>query len=349
MTVLLTEGFDLYANASSAEVGLLSRWVYDGSTTTNRAMSAGRVGGQALQQGNNTGNRCSHYIDIGSNQASFAVGFAFKYENLAGASLAFSAGTDFVALYDGSTYHIGLFLHSDGRLQVKRSTTVLATTAGAVITTDTWHSIEIIGTIDDAAGAVSVYVDNVQVINISGVDTRNAGNAYINRVQLLCPDGSGSNGVSHHDDFYVASTTTRIGECRIKTIRPNADTVEKDFARSAGSDNFALVNETVVDGDTTYVEASTSGDLDLYELGDLGVASATIHCVQPIIFAKKTDVAARSLHIPIKSGGTQSDGAATALLTTYDHISRPMAVNPVTTAAWTLSEVDALQAGLKVA
>lgn len=349
MTILLTEGFDLYANASSAEVGLLSRWVYDGSTTTNRAMSAGRVGGQALQQGNATGSSCAHYIDIGSNQTSFAIGFAFKYENLAGAALAFGADSTLISLMDAATLHLGLFLHSDGRLQVKRSTTALATTAGAVITTDTWHSIEIIGTIDDAAGVVSVYVDNVQVINISGVDTRNAGNAYINRVRLSCPDGSGSTGISHHDDFYVASTTTRIGECRIKTIRPNADTAEKDFARSAGSDNFALVNETVVDGDTTYVQASTSGDLDLYELGDVGVASATIHCVQPVVFAKKTDVSARSLHLPINTGGTQSDGASTALLTAYDHISRPLAVNPVTTAAWTLSEVDALQAGLKVA
>lgn len=349
MAIVLIDGFDLYSSATATDTGLLSRWTYSGSTTTNLSMSTGRLGGQCLRQGNNTGNRCAHYVNLPSNYASFGIGFAFKYENLAAASLAFGSNTDFIGLYDTTTLHLALRLHSDGSIRAYRSTTSLGTSAAGVIVTDTWHYIELYGTIDDTTGSLTVYVDGTSVLTLSGIDTRNAANAYINKVEFGCPDGSGSNGISNHDDFYVTDSTTRVGERRIETLRPSADTASKAWTASTGSDNYAMVDDTTADGDTTYVQGSTTGDLDLYDFGNLSVTASSIDAVQLTAFAKKTDVSARSIYLPVKSGGTQSDGSATALGTAYDDIRRLMTTNPVSAAAWTQSDVDNLQAGLKVA
>lgn len=348
--VVLMESFDLYPDVTSTDVGLRSRWTYDGSTTTNRALSAGRVGGQALQQGNNTGNRCSHYLDIGQNLAGFAVGFAFKYDALAAAGLTSGASQNMIALMDAAAIHLSLHLHSNGTLQVQRgASTALGSSAAGLVVSDTWCYIEMVGTIHDTAGTIDVYHDNSLVISLTGQDTRNAANAYINRLRLCCPDGTGANGISHHDDVYVASGATRIGPRRITLMDPAADTADKDFTASAGSDNFDMLNESTVDGDATYVQSSTVGDLDLYDLSDLPVTPTSVTAVQLVAVAKKTDAGARTMNVVAKSGATQSDGPAMTLTTSYASHRRILNTDPDTSAPWTNSAIAALQAGLKVA
>lgn len=350
MAIVFLDGFDLYSDATATDIGLKSRWVYDGGTTTNLAMVAGRIDGQSLRQGNNTGNTCSHYAILDSNYATFGVGFAFKYDNLSGAGLTGGAAQYNVALMDGAVVHLSLHIHANGTMYIKRgASTTLLTSAAGLFTTDAWHYFEIYGTISDTVGTCDVYFNGALIMTGTGLDTRNAGNAYINRIRLNCPDGSGSAGIAYHDDLYVSDSLTRVGERRIKTLRPAADTADKGFTASTGSDNFAMVDDAVADGDASYVQGSTAGDLDLYDLEDLGVTVTAIDAVQLTTFAKKTDVSARSLITPIKHGGTLSDGTAVALGTSYDDIRRLMPTNPVTAAAWTQSDVDNLQVGLKVA
>lgn len=347
--IVLLDSFDLYADVTSTDIGFLGMWTYDGSTTTNRALSAGAFGGQAIQQGNNTGNRCSHYRDIGQNLAAFSVGFSYKHDNMAGASLTAGATQNMIALMDGTTVHLALHLHSNGTLSLWRAgTTLLGSSSAGLVVSDTWGHIEIVATIADSGGTYEVFYNGTSVISGTG-DTRNAANAYINRIRIACPDGTGSAGISHHDDFFVHNAATQIGVRRIGVIYPSADTADKDFTASAGSDNYAMLDELTVDGDTTYVQGTTVGDLDLYDMSALPVTPTSITAVRLVAYAKKTDVATRTLNLVAKSGVTQDDGTAVALSTSYQQHGRILNLDPDTAAAWTPAGVNALQAGLKVA
>ena len=47
--------------------------------------------------------------------------------------------------------------------------------------------------------------------------------------------------------------------------------------QSSGGDNFAMVDETQADGDTTYVASATATDLDFYTMGNLPIRSESSH------------------------------------------------------------------------
>lgn len=346
--IVLIESFDLYADATSADVGIAGKWVYDGTTTAGLALVAGAFGGQALQQGNNAGNRCSHYRVLPGNYASFSVGFYFKYDNLAAAGLTASSSQNMIAFMDGTGVHMSLNLHSNGTISLMRAgTTLIAASAAGVFVSDTWCHLEVVATIGDSA-RYEVFHNNTSIISGTG-DTRNAGNAYINRIRICCPDGAGSSGVSYHDDIFVHNAATQIGVRRVGVIDPSADTADKDFTPLSGTDNFAMLDETTVDGDTTYVQGSTVGDLDLYDMSALPATPASVTAVQVVAFAKKTDVAARTMNLVLKSGSTQDDGTAVSLGTGYQHHARILNLDPATAAAWSASAINALQAGFKVA
>jgi hypothetical protein len=131
-------------------------------------------------------------------------------------------------------------------------------------------------------------------------------------------------------------------------LLPSGDTAQRDFSRSTGSTNFALVDEAVQNGDTDYVFSGTPNHQDLYDLGDLATTPSSILAVQSRMFAKKSDTGARSGQIWVKSGATEVGGTDTTLGTSYGWLARVDTVDPNTGAPWTAAAVNALQVGPKV-
>ena len=105
--------------------------------------------------------------------------------------------------------------------------------------------------------------------------------------------------------------------------------------------------EPAVDGDTSYVESSTVGHIDQYNLGDLGVTPLTIHGVGIKAVARKDDGGARTLRLGAKSGAT-TDTADIVLGTTYAVAEHVMELNPDDNEAWEVADVDALLAHIEV-
>jgi hypothetical protein len=85
----------------------------------------------------------------------------------------------------------------------------------------------------------------------------------------------------------------------------------------------------------------------LYNLQATG-ASGIINGVQVTAMIRKDDVGARSAQTRLKTGGATSSGISTALISTYVCLLTEYAVNPQTTVAWTVSDLNALQAGIKL-
>lgn len=349
MTVLQTEGFDAY-NGTGVSPGLQAKWVVVGAATSV-SLVAGRFGGQALRVASTVNNVKMWCRPLPSAVSALAGGFAFRASSLPTGNGCTIAGWITSAL---TIWQNILQLNNDGSLTASRAgpstaSAPLGSSVAAVIVANTWHYIEYELVISDTVGVFKVWVDNVLVINLTNVDTRNGTPttvehvAYGNSVNNV--SGSGNN---DFDDHY-ATDGSRLGERRIETLRPAADTATKAFTPNSGTANFSRVNETLVDGDTSYVQGSTVGNRDLYTLGALSSTPSTIDAVNVVSFAEKTDATARTLYNSVQSAGTDSDGSAMALAASYTRLDRIIELDPNGGGAWTASRVNGLLVGPKIA
>lgn len=339
MAITLIEGFDLYAGTATG-TGLQSRW--NCGTVAEQLMATGRFGGQCWQGRNRSGTQqasAQRFFTGGALQGS--VGFAFRVDSVSG------MGTP--VFFRFGQFRVGF--NANGFISVHRDATQIAISTGSELVSGTWYYFEAEVVFSATVGTVTVYKNGTPIVGLNGLTGLNTGTTVPDHILL---DTTGSNGSNitrsyvYFDDIYVTNTATRLGERRVETLRPNADTVQKDFARSAGADNFALVDEATSNGDTDYVQGSTVGDLDRYTIGALSSTPSAISAVQLTAFALKTDAATRNIALHCQSGATDSDGPDFALGATYGKFDRILETDPATSAAWTATGVNSLLIGPKV-
>ena len=151
---------------------------------------------------------------------------------------------------------------------------------------------------------------------------------------------------SRNDDF--------PGDLRISTLMPTADTAQKDWSPSSGSDTFSRVAEIPPDDDRGRVASATPGDRDLYTMAPLGMAPLgvtplAIRGLQPTALARKDDAGDRAWSLVLASGAkvevspTVTLGCGCAFLETMHE------QDAATGAPWTPAAVNTIQAGLEVA
>lgn len=341
MTVIGSEGFDMY-NGSSAETGFQSRWQLVANFGTS--LIAGRFGGQALRLVDGTGGAAFTRIDIDlvSTYTTFCFGFAYRRGGL-------TASQPICIFYTGLGTAAQLYIseNTGGTLTVHRGDNTTLITSTNLTVANQWTYVEIAFTIANSGGSVSLWMNNQLQGTFTG-DTQQEAAATFRYIELRSPNQTGSGNPSDYDDLYWKDDATPLGEIKITTIRAVGDTADADFVPVGASPNYNCVDETLVDGDTTYVQGSNSGDLDLYEFEDIIGDPSAIHAVQAVMFARKTDAGARDLHMTVKSGATQDDGTAVNLLTTYDRYQRMLPLNPDGSVPWTKASVNALLGGPKI-
>jgi hypothetical protein len=352
MAWLIGDSFDFYAATADAAAG---HWDSVGTSsyvqleTSNTRFSVGR----ALKGGSSGGSANPALIRaLGSNEATLFVAVAFCQTAALGGT---SQGLT-ITLRDGATAQCSIVFQSNGDILLRSAVTgsVLATYAGA-FQQNVWAHFQFKVTIDNAAGAFTVRKNGATGDSFSagGLNTRGGtANAYANAVALYFVQIVGVI-TQLIDDLLIysvggAAPNDWVGDIRAVQLLPSADTAQRDFSRSAGSANYALVDEAVQNGDADYVFSGTPGHQDLYDLGDLAATPASIVAVQARMFARKTDSGARSGQIRVKSGATDVGGADTVLSTSYSWLSRVDVTDPNTGVPWTAAAVNALQVGPKV-
>ena len=294
---------------------------------------------------------------IGSN-----VGHVFV-----GGGLLFSAGivttNTHLLLQDGTTSQVGLHVNNDGSISVYRgattASTLIGTSAAGLISLSANNAAADYKMVEmevvfatGATGSVKVKVGDIEVLNVTNVQTSNTGNAYCNRVNLLTTSQSGQQ--NRWDDFYLNDDTgsaphnTFYGEAFVvERIIPNADGATTQWSRNTGANNYAAVDDTGND-DTDYVFESTVNDIDTYGTSNLTNTSGTVVGVEHHIVAKKDDVATREIAGVLRVNGTNYVGTTRAMTGTYALTSQRRTVSPDTGTGWTISEVNALELGVKV-
>jgi hypothetical protein len=335
MSLMLIDGFDLYP-AISGDAGMNVVWTFN--STSSMGLDPGRFGGQAIRSSQD------RFImsPVFALTANVSVGFAFK-------AAGYPSGSEEICrLMSASGDQVIVGVNSSRQLIACRGSiaTVLGTST-ETLSTGVWHYLEIEAVIDDVSGIVTVWLDGVKVIDLSGVDTKQQTEAGVDRIRFQL-NGLNQFSTPTIDDVYITNGGTRLGESRVVVLYPNADTADADWTPSTGVDHFATVDETTVNGDTDYVASGTVGDLDLYEMSDLGVTPDSIHAVQVTMCARKDDAATREVRSKVKSGATTANGAPHALTANYVYYRDIFETDPSISTAWTSGGVNAMRIGPEV-
>jgi hypothetical protein len=125
------------------------------------------------------------------------------------------------------------------------------------------------------------------------------------------------------DDVHVCDTSGShnngfLGDVRVVTLRPDADTAQAGFTpASAGAHHTQVDDAPDHHGDATYLESDTVGHQERLGYQDLTSTPAAILALQLATVARKDDAGSRSLRAVLKSGSTTATGAIRALATGY--------------------------------
>jgi hypothetical protein len=336
------DGFDHYATAD-----ILLKWTQanSGSSATTIVAATGRNGTGAF---NSLGGVFNGWmLKTLDSQPTWIVGFGLKL-----ISLPTNTYTLF-ALYDSGNTQVELNVNSIGVLTYTRNGTVIGT-GTTVLTAGVFYFVEFKATISSscAAGTCAVNLGGLAEITIAaGTNTKSTSNATANQIKLGS-QGGGPNGGCVIDDFYACDGTgstnnSFLGDVRVEVIYPNAAGTVTQMTPLSGA-NYASVNQTAEDGDTTYVATSTVGNEDTYLFGSLSSSPGTIFGVQMNMVARKDDAGSRLVAAIVRNSSTDYAGSTKALADGYAMLSEVREINPATGTAWTGTTVNALEAGIKL-
>lgn len=125
------------------------------------------------------------------------------------------------------------------------------------------------------------------------------------------------------------------------TIRPDGNGTYTDW-----TGDYTDVDEVTLD-ENDYVTTDANSKKETFTLGDTGLASGpTINSVKVHIQAKYIDFLNKEINILIRSGSTDDTGAGITLDETTTEYTKTWTTDPDTGAAWTITAVDALEAGI---
>lgn len=342
MTAIALESFDGIQTTDLDERG----WIHSGGTVQSASPTA-RTG--------------SNYWNTGSGSLRRPLGTAEHATIIVGFGIRYTTGQDGGTMLhmrgdNNATTHTQMGIATRnaeiGTVYVYRNGTLLGNTGPGVIPVDTWKYVEMKTVLHDTTGVVQVRVDGTLVIDLQNIDTKNGGtDGVIDNIEFTRPSFTSF----YYDDIYIfngaGATNNNFfnGNARVRSSVPsgNGNTSQLVGSDSNSTDNYALVDE-IPPSLTDYVGSSTTGNKDTYAFPDLPDATGVIGAVQISALAAKMDAGAASAALVTRHSATDYDSSDKALTTTPTYVYEVQEVNPGTSAAWTISEVNAAEFGFKV-
>lgn len=340
MALLLIEGFETYGSltGTSLEDELIKKWGEADMSGVggDGAIVTGRDGGKGITLAKYTS---FEYI-VTTDKTDWVCGFALKVNNtsarmvlnirrrLGGGHLDLrtTAGTDLNAHLLGSG--------------------VADDTAAAVLTVGQWHYIEVKLNIHDTTGSYEVKIDGSTELSNSGVDTNNASGSTGVGIMFYNDETTGPS----YDDVYICDNTGAqnndfLGDSTIAAIDPISD-VTTEWGAFGGSNHYDLLDDNPSDENTTYIETGSPTAIDLWGFEN-AVLFGNIYGIQINAEISSTSDA---VDLRVVSGATTSDAVGTDNTVANDPsfitFTRIVELDPNTSSAWTLSNLNTAQFGV---
>lgn len=336
------DGFDHYATAQAVSG---QKW----DTVVQATISAtfARSGGQGCQ----LGNLGASLIKNVTAATTYIIGAAILLNSGAFSQQLFS-------FWDSTTLQSSIVIASDGTLTAHRGdqSGALLGTATVKYPLGSYHYLEAKCTVDPTAGAVTVRMDGVVILTLTGQNTRTTGTSQITRVGMGAVGGGQTWWV---DDIYICDTTTPnsagnnnadfLGDVKVNALYPNAAGAFTNYTRG-GTDtghDYGQVNEvTPPDEDTTYIVDGTIGDRDSFKFPAISLVGSIFAAVV-WARARKDDAGSRSLANVARSSAVDTIGSTYTLGATYQYFGTVFELDPATTALWTPAGITLAEFGVK--
>ncbi len=270
MSLILAEGFDVYGHNGNEAWPADSRWTnYTGASNNEIAAASGRGGGGAIRMGSNLVSVPFYgfaKVALGGDYSTLFAGFAFSCTPGAEGYypfLSFRYGVNIqTCLYVASTCAIEVYDTTAGSL--------LGSSAVSVVTTG-YQYWEVKVYCHASAGTVEIYIDGVQVLNLSGLDTQTYGSGGITHAQWFNVAAAGS---AYIDDLVIyddqgATFNDFVGDLAVIGHLPEADGADTDWTSTEGTQYGAVDNVGSGYG-TNHIESSVDGHQDCFTVTSSG-------------------------------------------------------------------------------
>lgn len=154
-------------------------------------------------------------------------------------------------------------------------------------------------------------------------------------------------------DFYCLDSTGSVnndflGDCRVEHLVPTAEGANTAWTLGAGASKTAAVTAPT-DADTSYIRTEVAGDRQTFTLTDPVITTGTVMGLQVVSRAHGELNGSEKVGGTVRTGGSSYDSTdyslATAVAATYLPCVGTFETNPGTSSAWTVSEIQALEAG----
>jgi hypothetical protein len=229
------------------------------------------------------------------------------------------------------------------------------TLAGSVVTTapvSGWFYIEVFGTVSATVGAVTVRINGVSVIALTGLNTKSdASYATVAGIKLILFTTPSPAYIAHVyicDNTGAAPWNTFLGDVRVQTLLPTANDAVA-FTPNGLATNWQNAASVPPVPASDYNADATVGAQDTFAAAAMASGLGAIYAVNVKAMAGKSDAGPRSAATVIKSGS--ATGVATAVsigATTAQQVPGIFETDPNTTAPWSMAAVNAAKIGYKI-
>lgn len=215
-----------------------------------------------------------------------------------------------------------------------------------------WHYYEL--ELDcSTTGFARFYVDGNKVLELTNYDFSSVTTAIqttsaFRTYGAVYTQSQNSATITMVDNFYLTDDTARLGHMTFNTLRPTADTDQRDWVPSTGTANYDIVNDL---GSQTVnsVSTSTNDATDLYVMSDLtpSTSVSSILGVKQNMIATKTRLGDTVVSGLLKYGNNTINMPGVLLAENiYNTYQTIMDTNPVTNQRWLPADLNNMQIGM---
>jgi hypothetical protein len=252
-----------------------------------------------------------------------------------------------LSVHKGNTPLVLVNANTSGVFQIWKPTAMLEVSSGGLWSTNVTYKVEIYIKIDDTVGRVVMRLNGLTVLDFTG-DTKPGTDTTFDSFRVGTATGftQGQYANAYFDNV-VVDDTGWPGDTKIAGVFPTGVGNSAQWTPSVGA-NWDCVEE-VPPSDADYITTNTVGQKDTYAANNLPSDASAVKCVQFAARAQKEGAATpQNLSFVIRSGGVDYEGSAVALPTGLsEHVRDIWVNNPATSQAFTPSEVNGMEIGIK--
>jgi len=339
MALLWMEGWDPYGTDEGD--ALDGVWA-ELANYVNLSSDQARTGGYSLQlQGDSLNWSIARRI-LGATYTTVGMGLAWYVGNLPTANN-YSIPMDF-RNSDNAT-QVELRVQTTGAIEAFAGGVSLGKSADGAVTATAWQHIEAKVYCHTSAGTVTVRVNEVPVLTITGANTQPQSTAGIAQVALRNAYLAGC-ASTYVDDIYTwtpdvaGGVVNWVGDKRVGVLELTADLAAADWTPVGAATGWDAMTETPSDDDSSYIQSADAGDISEFAFADLPSTLKSIIALQTQVKIRKNVPGVCTVRPSLRSSSALSDGADHPVTENWTHYMDVHEADPATGVSWTKSGVD---------